>query len=171
MFQRLVHLIDEGFDVAVRIAVLPDSGLTAVPVGRMRAVVVASPAYLQRHGTPKKPQDLLQHICLRGRFNSGAMPPWEFEHKGKKVVVEPNGPLIVNLGAGADLKVDAAVGGAGLVYLFEDWLQPHFERGELVPVLQRWWPAFEGPMLYYPGRRYLPAPLRAFVDFIQAIRW
>jgi DNA-binding transcriptional LysR family regulator len=168
-----VDLLRSGCDAGIRYGERMEQDMVATPIGphRQRFALAASPAYLQQHGVPKKPQDLLQHICLRGRFTSGAMPPWEFEHKGKKVVIEPHGPLIVNLGAGADLKVDAAVGGAGLVYLFEDWLQPYFERGQLAPVLEHWWPAFEGPLLYYPGRRYLPAPLRAFVDFIQTMRW
>jgi DNA-binding transcriptional LysR family regulator len=168
-----VDLLRSGCDAGIRYGERMEQDMVATPIGprRQRFALAASPDYLRRHGTPNKPQDLLQHVCLRGRFDSGAMPPWEFEHKGKQVVIEPNGPLIVNLGAGADLKVDAAVGGAGLVYLFEDWLQPYFARGELAPVLERWWPTFEGPLLYYPGRRYLPAPLRAFVDFIQAMRW
>ncbi|MTV41337.1 LysR family transcriptional regulator [Duganella radicis] len=168
-----VDLLRSGCDAGIRYGERMEQDMVATPIGprRQRFALAAAPAYLQAHGTPNKPQDLLHHICLRGRFSSGAMPPWEFEHKGKKVLIEPDGPLIVNLGAAADLKVEAAVAGAGLVYLFEDWLQPWFERGELTPVLERWWPAFEGPMLYYPGRRYLPAPLRAFVDFIQAMRW
>ena len=63
---------------------------------------------------------------------------------------------------------DAAIAGTGIVYLFEDWLQPHSDRGELEPVLKPWWPRFSGPFLYYPGRRLVPAPLRAFIDFIKA---
>jgi len=168
-----VDLLRSGCDAGIRYGERMEQDMVATPIGprKQRFALAASPDYLRRHGVPDQPQDLLHHVCLRGRFDSGAMPPWEFEHKGKQVVIEPNGPLIVNLGAGADLKVDAAVGGAGLVYLFEDWLQPYFARGELTPVLEHWWPTFEGPLLYYPGRRYLPAPLRAFVDFIQAMRW
>jgi DNA-binding transcriptional LysR family regulator len=85
------------------------------------------------------------------------------------VKVEPSGPLIVRLGAATDLAVDAAIAGTGLIYLFEDWLRPHFESGKLVPVLEPWWPRFNGPFLYYPGRKHLPAPLRAFVDFSRTL--
>ncbi len=168
-----VDLLRSGCDAGIRYGERMEQDMVATPIGprTQRFALAASPAYLREHGTPKKPDDLLRHICLRGRFSSGAMPAWEFEHKDRKVVIEASGPLIVNLGAGADLAVDAAVGGAGLVYLFEDWLRPYMARGELAPVLERWWPAFPGPMLYYPGRRYLPAPLRAFVDFIQGMRW
>ena len=67
------------------------------------------------------------------------------------------------------LAVEAAVAGSGVIYLFEDWLRPHLDRGALEPVLEPWWQRFPGPFLYYPGRRYLPAPLRAFVDFVRAL--
>jgi len=96
------------------------------------------------------------------------MPPWEFEHDGEVVKVDPAGALIVQAGAATELSVDAAIGGSGIVYLFEDWLRPHFERGALEPLLEPWWPSFSGPFLYYPGRRLLPSPLRAFVDFIKS---
>ena len=82
--------------------------------------------------------------------------------------VDPKGPLIVRPGAALDLGIDAAIAGLGIISLFEDWLQPSFETGALQPVLEQWWPSFPGPFLYYPGRRHLPAPLRAFIDFIKA---
>ena len=93
---------------------------------------------------------------------------WEFERDGEVVQVDPSGPLIVSLGGATDLLVDAAIAGTGIVPLFEDWLRPHFESGALEPVLEPWWQRFSGPFLYYPGRRLVPAPLRAFVDFIKA---
>ena len=60
--------------------------------------------------------------------------------------------------------------GSGIIYLFEDWLRPHIDRGALVPVLQPWWLSFPGPFLYYPSRRHLPTPLRAFVDFVKSMQ-
>jgi DNA-binding transcriptional LysR family regulator len=65
--------------------------------------------------------------------------------------------------------VEAAVAGCGVVYLFEDWLRPRMANGELEPLLEAWWPAFSGPFLYYPGRRLVPAPLRAFVDYVRQL--
>jgi DNA-binding transcriptional LysR family regulator len=62
------------------------------------------------------------------------------------------------------------VAGTGVIYLFEDWLRPMIDSGALEPVLEPWWVSFTGPFLYYPSRRYLPAPLRAFVDFIGTLR-
>ena len=74
---------------------------------------------------------------------------------------------LASLGGGADLLVDAAVAGLGFVALFEDWLTPYFERGVLEPALRDWWQEFPGPFLYYPGRRLVPAPLRAFLDWVR----
>ena len=67
-----------------------------------------------------------------------------------------------------DLAVSAAVAGHGVIYLFEEWLAPYMASGELQPILRDWWADFPGPFLYYSGRRHLPAPLRAFVDFIRS---
>ncbi|TIT09972.1 MAG: LysR family transcriptional regulator, partial [Mesorhizobium sp.] len=147
-----------------------EQDMIAVPIGPrlQRFATAASPAYLDRHGRPQHPRDLLGHACLRGRFASGAMPPWEFERGGEVVRVDPMGPLLVTLGGAADLAVDAAIAGTGIVSLFEDWLRPCFESGALEPVLEQWWQSFPGPFLYYPGRRLVPAPLRAFIDFIKA---
>lgn len=143
--------------------------MIAVPIGPrvQRFASAAAPAYLDRHGRPEHPRDLLGHACLRGRFNSGAMPPWEFERDGEVVRVDPTGPLLVSMGTAADLGVDAAIAGTGIVSLFEDWLRPYFDSGVLEPVLEPWWQSFPGPFLYYPGRRLVPAPLRAFVDFVK----
>ena len=94
-------------------------------------------------------------------------PSWEFERDGEVIRVDPVGPLVVRAGAGADLKISAAIDGLGIIHLFEEWLRPHLDSGALEPVLESWWQSFSGPFLYYPGRRHLPAPLRAFVDFIK----
>jgi DNA-binding transcriptional LysR family regulator len=170
---RFVDLLESGCDAGIRYEESMDQDMVAIPIGPryQRMGLAAAPSYLARHGYPAHPDDLREHLCLRGRFTSGAMPDWEFERGGETVSIAPDGPLIVSLGGGVDLKIDAAVGGAGIVYLFDEWLRPHIERGELVPLLEDWWPRFTGPALYYPGRRYVPAPLRAFVDFVQARRW
>jgi len=73
----------------------------------------------------------------------------------------------VQLGTATDLAVDAALAGTGILYLFDVWLRAHLACGALEPVLEDWWQAFSGPFLYYSGRRLVPAPLRAFVDFIR----
>ena len=167
-----VDVLASGCDAGIRYDERLEQDMVAVPIGPriQRFATAASPAYLARRGRPTHPRDLLEHACLRGRFTSGAMPAWEFERAGEVVKIEPTGPLIVRLGAATDLAVDAAVAGTGVIQLFEDWLRPLLDSGALEPVLQPWWVSFTGPFLYYPSRRYLPAPLRAFVDFIGTLR-
>lgn len=165
-----VDLVASGCDAGIRYDERLEQDMVAVPIGprTQRFAAAASPAYLDRHGRPEHPSDLLHHACLRGRFASGTVPPWDFEHAGESLRVDPPARMVVRLGAAADLAVDAAIAGAGVVYLFEDWLRPHLDSGALEPVLPQWWPSFPGPFLYYPGRKLLPAPLRAFVDFIRS---
>ena len=167
-----VDMLAAGCDAGIRYDERLEQDMIAIPIGprEQRFAAAASPAYLDRRGRPDHPRELLAHACLRGRFSSGAMPAWEFERDGEAVKVDPTGPLIVNVGAAVDLAVDAAVAGTGVIYLFEDWLRPMLDSGALEPVLQAWWPSFTGPFLYFPSRRYLPAPLRAFVDFIGTMR-
>jgi DNA-binding transcriptional LysR family regulator len=167
-----VDVLASGCDAGIRYDERLEQDMIAIPIGPREQcfATAASPAYLDKHGRPEHPRDLLQHACLRGRFASGAMTDWEFERDGEIVKVEPTGPLIVRVGAATDLAVDAAIAGTGVIQLFEDWLRPHLESGVLEPVLKPWWQRFSGPFLYYPGRRHLPAPLRAFVDFINAQR-
>jgi DNA-binding transcriptional LysR family regulator len=165
-----VDVLAAGCDAGIRYGERLEKDMIAVPIGPrvQRFATAASPAYLDRYGRPQHPRDLLKHACLRGRFTSGVMTPWEFERKGEIVQVDPSGPLLVQAGAATDLAVDAALAGTGVIYLFEDWLRPYLDRAALEPILEPWWQRFPGPFLYYPGRRLLPAPLRAFVDFIKS---
>jgi DNA-binding transcriptional LysR family regulator len=165
-----VDVLAAGCDAGIRYDERLEQDMIAVPVGPrvQRFAAAAAPAYLRRHGHPQHPRDLLEHACLRARFSSGAQTPWEFERAGEVVRVEPTGPLLVSAGAASDLAVEAAVAGTGIIMLFEDWLRPQLDDGRLEPVLEPWWPSFPGPFLYYPGRRLVPAPLRAFIDFVRA---
>jgi len=164
-----VDVLAAGCDAGIRYDERLEQDMIAVPIGPrvQRFATAAAPAYLDRRGRPEHPRDLLEHDCIRGRFSSGSMAAWEFEREGEIVRVEPTGPLIVQAGPATDLAVDAALAGTGILYLFEDWLRPYLQSGALEPVLEPWWPRFSGPFLYYPGRRLVPAPLRAFVDFIR----
>jgi DNA-binding transcriptional LysR family regulator len=168
-----VDMLAAGCDAGIRYDERLEQDMIAVPIGprEQRYATAASPEYLNRRGRPDHPRELLDHACLLGRFASGAITaPWEFECDGEIVKVTPTGPLIVRVGAATDLAVDAAVAGSGVIQLFEDWLRPYLDSGALEPVLKPWWQRFSGPFLYYPSRRHLPAPLRAFVDFIGALR-
>lgn len=168
--ESFVDVLAAGCDAGNRYDERLEQDMIAVPIGPrvQRAAAAASPAYLNRRGRPAHPRDLLAHACLLGRFPSGALAAWEFERDGTVVKLDVSGPLIVRIGGAVDLVVDAAVAGTGVVMLFEDWLRPYLDSGALEPVLEPWWQSFPGPFLYYPGRRHLPGPLRAFVDFTAA---
>jgi len=166
-----IDVLASGCDAGIRYDERLEQDMIAVPIGPrvQRFATAAAPTYLDRHGRPRHPRDLLGHACLLGRFASGAMTsPWEFERAGNVVRVEPQGQLVVRVGGATDLAVDMAVAGIGVVHLFEGWLRPHLDSGALEPVLPDWWQSFSGPFLYYSGRRLVPPPLRAFVDFIKA---
>lgn len=166
---NFVDVLAAGCDAGIRYDERLEQDMIAVPIGPrvQRFATVAAPAYLDRHGRPEHPRDLLAHRCIRGRFSSGAMPIWEFEREGEVVRVDPQGPLIVQPGGAAELAIEAAAAGIGILHLFEAWLRPHIDRGALEPVLAPWWQEFSGPFLYYPGHRLVPAPLRAFIDYVR----
>ncbi|MEH2592171.1 LysR family transcriptional regulator [Bradyrhizobium sp. AZCC 1721] len=167
---NFIDVLAAGCDAGIRYDERLEQDMIAIPIGPrvQRFATAASPNYLDRHGRPNHPRDLLNHACLGGRFSSGAMvAPWEFEREGEIVRVEPKGPLLVSVGTATDLAVAAAIAGTGIVTLFEDWLRPYLASGQLEPVLEPWWQSFSGPFLYYPGRRLVPAPLRAFIDFVR----
>jgi DNA-binding transcriptional LysR family regulator len=161
-----IDVLAAGFDAGVRYGERLEQDMIAVPIGpRMqRFATAAAPSYLAAHGRPLHPHDLLSRACIRHRFTSGIALPWEFERNGETVRVVPSGPLVANT---TDLEFAAAVAGLGIVTSFEEWLAPFFAAGTLVPVLDDWWQSFPGPFLYYASRRHMPAPLRAFVDFVR----
>lgn len=167
--ESFVDVIAAGCDAGIRYDERLEQDMIALPIGPrlQRFASAASPAYLDRRGRPEHPRDLLSHDCIRGRFASGALIVWEFEKGGDVVKVDPSGPLMVQPGGGSDLAIDVAIAGTGIISLFEDWLRPYFESGVLEPVLKPWWVQFSGPFLYYPGRRLVPAPLRAFIDYVR----
>lgn len=159
----------EGCDAGIRYDETLEQDVIAIPIGprQQRFALAASPAYLDSAGRPAHPQDLIHHRCLRGRFASGVVPDWEFENQGERLRVQPSGQLLVSIGSGMELAVETAIAGGGIIYLFEEWLKPALESGELEPILKPWWLTFPGPWLYYPDRRLLPVPLRAFIDFVR----
>lgn len=166
-----VDMVASGCDAGIRYDERLEQDMIAVPIGPrvQRFATAAAPAYLDARGRPDHPRDLLDHACLRGRFSSGALTsPWEFERDGEVIRIEPQGPLIAGVAGAVELLVDVAVAGGGIIYLFEDWLAPALGSGTLEAVLPDWWQSFSGPFLYYSGRRLVPPPLRAFLDFIRS---
>ena len=165
-----VDVLAAGADAGIRYDERLERDMIAIPIGprTQRFATAAAPAYLEARGRPQHPRDLLSHSCLRGQFAGGATPTWDFERAGEVLRIDPPGPLLVKPGAAIEaLAVSAAIAGVGIIHLWEGMLQPHLDSGALEPVLEPWWQSFPGPFLYYPGRRHLPAPLRAFVDFIK----
>ena len=165
-----VDVLSIGCDAGIRYDERLEQDMIAIPIGPrvQRFATAAAPEYLDTHGRPTHPRELLEHACLRGQFAGGAMPMWFFERDGEVVRLDPSGPLLVRPSAAVELAISTAVAGVGVVHLFEGMLQPYLDSGALEPILQPWWPQFSGPFLYYPGRRHLPAPLRAFIDFVKA---
>ncbi|AJG24158.1 LysR family transcriptional regulator [Cupriavidus basilensis] len=167
--ESLVDVLAAGCDAGIRYDERLEQDMIAVPIGPrvQRFAAAAAPSYLDKRGRPEHPSQLLQHDCLRMRFGGRAVQPWEFKRNEESVKVDADGPLLVERSGAADLLVDAARAGSGIIYLFEDWLRPHLESGALEAVLEPWWQSFSGPFLYYPGRRLVPPPLRAFIDYIK----
>lgn len=167
--ESLVDVLAAGCDAGIRYEERLEQDMIAVPIGPrvQRFAAAAAPSYLDKRGRPEHPSQLLQHDCLRMRFGGRAVQPWEFQRNEEIVKVDAAGPLLVEPSGAVDLMVEAAGAGSGIIYLFEDWLRPHLESGTLEAVLEPWWQSFSGPFLYYPGRRLVPAPLRAFIDHIK----
>lgn len=163
-----VDIVAGGYDAGVRWGESLAQDMIAVPLGgRQRYAIVGAPSLIERVGLPRHPRDLLEMPCLRQRFPSGAEPAWEFEKDGETINLSPTGPLVSTHGP---LLHAAALEGLGFVAMFDGWADAHVRAGRLVEVLADWQESFPGPYLYYPSRRTMTSPLRAFVDFVQARR-
>ena len=157
---RIVHLIDEGFDVAVRIARLPDSGLTAVRVGSMRRVVVAAPAYLATRGEPRSPADLSRHDAVGFSQMDGIVEPWSFGS-----VRDATQPLIRFATNASEVAIAAAIRGHGLARALRYQVDADVDAGRLQIVLEEFEPEPIPVHLVHVAGRMARASLRAFIDF------
>jgi len=160
---RIVDLVEEGYDLAIRIGATGGETVVARKLGEARMVACASPAYLKAHGTPKTPEDLGRHACLTYEY----MPvrnAWTFRGRdGGERAVRVSGPLHSNNG---DLLAAAAVAGVGVACEPEFILGPDLTAGRLVPVLASYATPAAPIYAVYPSRRYLSAKVRSFVDFL-----
>jgi DNA-binding transcriptional LysR family regulator len=162
---RLIDIVVEGFDAGIRLMESVPQDMIAVPFGdRQQFAVVGSPAYFAQHKPPRAPVDLGAHRCIRSRMPSGSIYQWEFERHGETVRVDGNGALTLDE---PGLMLAAARAGLGLAYLTEWRVNADLEAGTLVRVLEDWTPPLDGLCLYYPGRRHVPAGLRALTDMIR----
>ena len=163
-----VDVVAEGFDAGVRFGNRLEADMVSLPIGpNLRSVVVGSPKFFERHAAPQKPEDLYRIPCIRHRFPSGTIYRWELERGGITHDIEINGPLTLG---DVSLMLSPALKGVGLAYVFEDMATRYLDEGSLIQVLADWCPYYSGLHLYYPGRRHVPAPLRAFIDFVRASR-
>lgn len=162
---RLVDIVGQGFDAGIRLAEAVPQDMIAIPIGGdVRTVVVGSPDYFDKRDMPAVPADLLRHRCIRARMATGAIWSWEFERRGEAVEVDVPGALTLDE---TTLMLEATLAGAGLAYLNEWAVRDHIAEGRLVPVLEEWSPPYPGLCLYYPGRRHVPAGLRALIELIR----
>jgi DNA-binding transcriptional LysR family regulator len=148
----LIDIVAERFDAGVRSGGQVAKDMVAVRVGPdYRLAAACSPAYLAARGMPVTPQDLAAHACIGLRLPThGGLYAWEFEKDGKAVEVHIDGQLVFNT---TPQMLRAALAGYGLAYVPEDLLGPYLASGELVAVLEDWWPTLAGYHLYYPSRR------------------
>ncbi len=160
---RKLDLVEEGFDMAIRIGMLPESGLVARKLGGIRSVVCASPDYIARHGRPATPQELPQHECLAYSLTQGS-EEWRLQDEhGDTQAVRCSGEVRVNNG---DLLRLAALQGAGIIFQPSFLLQDDLDAGRLIRLLPAYASAELGVYAVYPSRRHLSAKVRSFVDFV-----
>jgi DNA-binding transcriptional LysR family regulator len=163
----LVDVIGQGFDAGIRLRDAVPTDMIAVPITRtLRSLVVGSPKYFADRAKPKVPNDLSEHRCIRARLRSGQIYKWEFEKGDRKVLVDVPGGLTLDE---SSLMREAALSGAGLAYIGENAVREDIGAGRLVAVLEDWSPPYPGLSLYFAGRRYIPARLRALIDLIREL--
>ena len=163
---KLVDIVKEGFDAGVRLRATVPQDMVAVSFGgEARCLVVGAPKYFAKRERPKTPDDLRAHECIRLRFPSGKVYHWEFERRRQEISVDVPGALTLDH---EGLTIEAVIDGLGLAYVFEHSVRAALKAGRLVAVLEDWCPTFPGMALYYPGNRYMPPPLRAFIDTLKA---
>ncbi len=160
---RIVDIVDEGFDIAVRIGTIGAQNLVGRRVGATRLICCAAPSYLARHGEPRAPEELAAHSCLTYEYapQSGL---WPFrDRQGREHNVRVDGPAHANNGRFLEA---LALEGVGIAYEPDFIVGPDIRAGRLVPILRTFAPPPTGIHVVYPSRRHLSAKVRAFADFL-----
>lgn len=165
---RFVNVVEEGLDAGIRLMESIDRDMVSVRLfPATRIVVTAAPSYLEKHGAPQKPADLLSHECLCIRLTPEAKAwTWELGRGRRTWRVPVRGPLTTN---STDLLETLALAGAGLHYCIEDMVAPHIAAGRLKVVLEAYAPDIPGLFLYYPSRSSISPALKAFVEVAREI--
>jgi DNA-binding transcriptional LysR family regulator len=167
--EATIDIVAKGFDAGIGPRDRVPTDMIAVRVtGPMKIAVVGAPTYFAKRRPPRTPDDLARHSCIQyRRAADGDVIAWSFERNRKSRRISVEGRVILN---DVDLAIRAAVDGLGIVYMVEAVAEPFLRSGQLIRVLEDWSPSFEGLFLYYPGRRQVPATLRAFIDMIRTAR-
>jgi DNA-binding transcriptional LysR family regulator len=169
MTDRLVDIVDEGFDALLRTGEIQDQRLIARALPPLHWVTVAAPAYLARFGTPHSIDDLQHHHCITVRnLRNGRMVDWQFMQGGKVQDVSVEGRLIFDIGDGM---VDAAVGGFGIAQVMDFAVRDELAAGRLVPLLEAFAGRSRGISLVYPPSRQYSPKLMAFAQALANARW
>lgn len=162
-----VDIVEDGFDAGFRLGDAVPLDMIAVRFGPpSRMIPVASPAYLEGRPTPDTPDDLKHHECIGSRTPAGRPYRWEFEHQGQALEVDVAGKLVLNR---TELILKAALQGMGIGFVPERIAAEYLSDGRLTALLPQWCPQYPGLYLYYPGRRHVPAGLRAFIDVLKSV--
>jgi DNA-binding transcriptional LysR family regulator len=161
--QRLIDIVAEGYDAGVRLSETLERDMVQVRLtDAFRFVVVGAPAYLEKHGLPERPEDLLRHECIVLRSQTTGTPyAWELERGSKTWRIPVNGSVATNDEMAG---VAFAAEGLGLAYTLEPVIQEQLRSGRLVRVLEDYAPAVPGFFLYYPSRAQRSQPLRLFIE-------
>jgi DNA-binding transcriptional LysR family regulator len=160
------EMVAEGFDAAIRFGEPERSALIARRLLQIRVLTCASPAYLERRGRPRAPRDLetQSHECLLFRDPVTGNPfPWEFHHGRKRLTVAVTGRLITN---DALTQLEACVAGCGIAQVFHAGIEPLLKSGKLVNLFPEWSDELFPLYIYHPSRHFVPAKLRAFIEFL-----
>jgi DNA-binding transcriptional LysR family regulator len=164
---RLVDIVAGGFDAGLRLGDTIPRDMVAVRFGKpVGFVCVAAPGYLKRAGTPKTPDDLMRHRCIRHRLPGGKLYRWEFERGKQALVVDPPGAVILD---DDRLMAEAAVQGLGIAYVADAAATAAIKTKQLREVLSGWMPVPETVAVYYPGHRAVPPALRALLDVVKEV--
>lgn len=156
---RMVHLVEEQIDVAIRLGPLADSALHAIKAGEYRMLTCASPEYLARRGTPEHPRELADHDGIL--FGSPSIF-WTYRGRGEELIAAPRTRLSVSTAAS---NLVAALGGIGIARLFDYQLKDEFGSGALLPILTDYDGEPRPAHIVYPRQGLLPLKVRAFIDF------
>lgn len=165
---HLIDVVAHGADAGIRWGgTVPEDMVAQRLSADVRWVVVGTPAYLDRHGTPSHPRDLADHHCLRLRLGDDSIYQWEFEKDGEEIAIDVPGAITLNE---TQFAITLAAVGTGLAYLPEPSVTPLVETGALRLILADWASLGPGFHIYYPGRRQLPTGLRLLIDLIRELR-